>query len=68
MLNEYRENEVKDLIAERDRVHELVRPVTKPSLNVKPRYPQHETNRAEAVVTVRRGGDERERERERERE
>ena len=26
MLNEYRENEVKDLTAERDRVHELVRP------------------------------------------
>ena len=45
MINEQRENEVKDLTAERDRVHKLVRLVIESSQNVKPRYPQHETNR-----------------------
>ena len=45
MINEQRENEVKDLTAERDRVHKLVRLVIEPSQNVKPRYPQHKTNR-----------------------
>jgi len=35
----------------------LVRLVTDPSQNVKPRYPQHKTNRVEAVVMVRRGGE-----------
>ena len=59
MLNEQRENEVKDLKAKRDKVHELLRPVIEPSQNVKPRYPQHETNRVEVVVTVRRGRDQR---------
>ena len=45
MIYEQRENEVKDLTAERDRVNKLVRLVIEPSQNIKPKYPQHETNR-----------------------
>ena len=45
MIYEQRENEVKDLTIKRDRVHKLVQLVIEPSQNVKPRYPQHETNR-----------------------